>query len=474
MQILGSLIELSNDPASLPLPWWYRAPLGLLSGTPVFVALVRTSERPVGDLVVTVLDPMKWQRMVSVQCEELDEPGLIGRVFDSVYPLNIAIAEAVTVETGDKHQVSLICEPYGGDSDVDGDGVAEQLRSHGFTTPDVQPFLKKLPPILWHDTDQVDHGWLRRCDWLQQVMEHYPEASSAVDLTKAVVSADTEKRILRFVFPKKGAITVEIEHADKPGALKAIANAFLESKINVLSGLLRRGGAKPRNAVLIAICEPIKSSTAEEIRQTLEGHLRQVPEEFRAKPTIYEGKPTSEVIYPRHPQELVARVPTFLLPTIQESRRQIPKGHIPIFISRRFLSGERRNRIVARVRKVLHEQKCHPVEALPEPADLNTALMEVSAQMWLSKAGIVLVAGGSDDSFNMNLAYETGFLQGQGKPVLILVERGSDKSLYEWSIAHGIIAPRFPDDSAAFDPDNPESLDALISQWILNRLRPRR
>jgi len=35
---------------ALPLPWYHRAPLGLMSGTPVHVALQPPNRRPFGDL----------------------------------------------------------------------------------------------------------------------------------------------------------------------------------------------------------------------------------------------------------------------------------------------------------------------------------------------------------------------------------------------------------------------------------------
>src|ERR1035438_6112198 len=114
MQVLGSLVQLTEDRRALPLPWWHRAPLGLLHGTPVYLALSATSKRDVGDLLVTVLDPLKWNEMVLVEGLEEDNPGVIADIFGAIPPLNIAMAETVTLETGDQHNVTLICEPFEG------------------------------------------------------------------------------------------------------------------------------------------------------------------------------------------------------------------------------------------------------------------------------------------------------------------------------------------------------------------------
>lgn len=466
MQILGTLVELPEDPTSLPLPWWHRSPLGLLDTTPVFVALVETEKRPVGDLIVSVLDPVKWPDMIQVRCQGEDQPGFIGRVFESVFPLNIAIAETATLETGNRHDIALICEPFGQANAQEGASIEAALKERGISDLSVSRFLHSIPSIRWHNTDSVHHGWLRRTEWRQHLIETYPGTVDDVDLSRAVVSADTEKRILRFVFPRRGAKTVRIEHADRPGALRAISHVFAEAGINVLSALLRRGGARHSRALLIAICEPEHKNGNNDMAEKLNTALKSMPKEFSPIWNIRDATPAHRFIYPRHPEEIVARIPSYLRPTVREYKQRIPREKTPVFISRRFIGGSRRDRIVARVRKILEEHGCYAVEATPEPGDLRASFIEVSARMWVAEAGIVLVAGGIDKPFSMNLAHEAGFLSGQGKPVLVLVEQGSDQSMTEWSNAHGIVAPRFPADDSAFDPDSPESLDRILESWI--------
>lgn len=467
MQVLGSLIKLPERKDSLPLPWWHRSPLGFLHRTPVFVALVQTETRPVGDLIVSVLDPNLWHRLIEVESEEKDQPRVVAKVFGALYPLNIALAETVTVESGDKHKVTIICEPFG-DQQLPLQKVEENLRTAGLSHVTIKPFMRTMPPIHWQDNTEVDHGWLKDVQWRSAIKEHHSGTWKEVDLRRAVVSADTERRILRYVFPRKGAMTVRIEHSDQPGALKALTDVVADCQLNVLSALLRRGGAKAKKAILVAVCEPVTNVGSRKTRQALERSFRDLPHGLRATWKIFDGEPGENRIYPRHPEELVARVPEELRPVVQNLKGDLPDGCRPVFLSRRFVKGDRRTRIVSRVRKVLRKRGYEPLEAPPRSGNFATSLIQVSSRMWLAEAGIVLVAGTGDDSFSMNLAHEAGFLQGQGKPVLVLVERGSAESMKEWSNAQGLVAPRFAGDEGAFDPDNPESIDARIGEWLSN------
>jgi hypothetical protein len=464
MQVLGSLIKLPPNEA-LPLPWWHRAPLGLLDKTPVFLALVGSAKRPVGNLIVSVLNPSDWNRMTILEGQEEDRPGLVAEAFDAAYPFNIAIAETVTTEAGDQHHISIVCEPYGvATQDRPVEEIAAKLQKANLNGLRTREFLAALPPILWHDVFQVEHGWIRDTHWRQQIAEKYPKTVGQVDLERAVVSADTERRLLRFLFPRRGAITIKMEHADRPGALRAIAQVFKDCNLNVLATLLRRGGARPQNALLLAICEPYSDGPTDDFKTKVQRGLAALPHDLRAHAQIVDAE--QPLIYSHHPDELVARVPSLLRPLVVQYKRDLPASEMPIFISRRFLTSERKSRIVETVHTALRDMKCIPIEAQPEPGELTTSIIQVSAKMWLARAGIVLVAGGAGQAFGINLAHEAGFLQGQGKPVLILVEEGSEKGMDDWTNASGLVAPRFPADDRAFDPSNRDSIVANLRRWI--------
>lgn len=130
------------------------------------------------------------------------------------------------------------------------------------------------------------------------------------------------------------------------------------------------------------------------------------------------------------------------------------------------MKNERRERILATVLQVLNDENCVAIQALPEPGGFSTSMPQVSAKMWLSRAGLVLVSGPVEQAFSMNLAHEAGFLQGQGKPTLVLVEEGSQKGMESWTNAAGLVAPRFSPDDSAFDATNENSLPAILKHWI--------
>jgi hypothetical protein len=458
---------------ALPLPWWHRAPLGLLDKTPVFLALVGTRTRPVGSLIVSVLNPSDWEVMTIVEGQEPDRSGLVAEAFDAAYPFNIAVAETVTTEAGDKHHISIVCEPFGiaGEERLVGQ-IAQKLRQRRLKNLQSREFLQALPKILWHDVFQVQHGWIPASDWREQIAKQYPaDKLEQVDLDRAVVSADTERRLVRFLFPRRGAMTIRMEHADQPGALRDIAGIFRDCNLNVLSMLLRRGGAKPKNAVLVAICEPHLNTPLEGLRERVTTGLAGLSHRLRAHFEI--NDPDEPLIYSHHPDELIARVPQELSPLVIRYKRNLPAGELPVFISRRFLESERKKKIVETVHGTLKEMGCIPIEARPEPGQLATSLSQVSAKMWLSRAGIVLVDGGPNQAFSTNLAHEAGFLQGQGKPVLVLVEEGSEKEMNEWTNALGLIAPRFPANEDAFNPDHPASINAYIRRFAESLKEPR-
>jgi len=140
MQVLGNLLRLSEESTSLPLPWWHRAVLGLLHRTPVYIALLGSTNRPVGDLIVTVLNPENWGQMKILEGEHTDAPGVIKKVFEAVLPLNIAIAETVTIETGNKHHFCLFLEPIGNQRVKEGI-IDHNLSNKGFQGFKITPYI---------------------------------------------------------------------------------------------------------------------------------------------------------------------------------------------------------------------------------------------------------------------------------------------------------------------------------------------
>jgi predicted amino acid-binding ACT domain protein len=478
MQVLGGLIHIpASEITSLPLSWWHRAPLGLINDTGVFVALTEVSkERPVADLIVTVLDPNKWDRMFRLECSHKDKPGLVAQVFSAVYPLNIALAETVKVEKGGLHHLTLICEPASEQQDVKKEipRIKQILRKKGFDIQEPQP-LPPLPKTIWHRAGLVEHGWVRGISWRAEIERRWSAESQLVDLERVVVSADTENRILRYVFPRRGAMTVRIRHADLPGALEEITKALQKCNLNILSALLRRGGGKGVDAELVAVCEPSTSGSescgTDDAVKNLQSQINQ---KFRPQISANTGVNASETIYSRHPEEVAARVPENILGEYKKEKKKLSEqmGGVmktPIFLSRRFPGSQNEAAKIAEdVRHALVDNHCVPVEAEPTMGRApNTIYTEVSAKLWASGAGIVLVVRETAEKppLNMNLAYEWGFLLGQGKSVLVLVEDVPEcwEILHSFTNIAGLVVQGFAR-SAPSSQSN--SLHAIISAWI--------
>ncbi|MBX3404434.1 MAG: hypothetical protein KF699_13565 [Phycisphaeraceae bacterium] len=487
MQVLGDLVKLSvqEDPSGLlPVPWWHRAPLGLHSNTPVYIAITASSgdgsgpdDRP-GDLLLSVLDPNTWHDLALLTCSTSDKPGLLTKAFAIVPPLNIALAEAATMVEHRQdgkvqriHQVTVVCEPRGATKSAmeHRDRVEAAMRDQGWTTRMEQMDM----PLVSHPVDigQVVNGWAV-CKWWRLVEKQgarFPE----FDFTRAVVSADTDRRFVRYVFPRRGTHTVQVEHRDSPGALEALTAALAAAGLNVLSALLRRGGAKHGNAVLVAVCEPpngYDGSIGEIIRSalaTVDGAFRVFPP---GRSDIHDGRPAESTIYLSHPEEPIAKLDRDMLQLVRQAKKRLPQGLCPIFLSRRFFKNcPRTARLALEIKEVLRLNGCVAVEGEEQVSGLKPPFWYITEQMWNSRGAIILLAKSSDQSEASvvpNLAHELGFFQGQGKPLLILEEVGLDADLLKFSNIAGANKPRFDASDEAFDHSNRFSLRSRIEKWL--------
>jgi hypothetical protein len=483
MHILGSMIRLESSEARVPVPWWHRACLGFETGTQVYVCVTDSQAGRPGDLLVSVLDPNSWDQHVSVNCVRDDEPGVIEEAFGIVHDWNIALAETVTVEGGKLHYMDFICEPYR-ESPKEGphDGIL-QLRNTleaKFREVRVTPFRPLNTSIAWSRLGTIENGWVsfqshRNSETWRNVVAGQLRilgSENDFDTSKLVLSGDTNARLFRAVIPRTGALMVKIEHADKPGVLRYLAGVLQNAGANVLSSLLKRGGAASKNAILVAVCEPAPGTRDHVLEESIRDALGRLPQSLRPDWEIRKGLVPESVIYSRHIDDVVAHVPSHLRARVVERRANLPQGKLPIFLSRRFLSAEKPREYAQKVRDVLEEAGCVVVEGEVLPGGTRTSLDEVSAAMWAARAGIVLgvdPTGESEVAFSLNLAHEFGFMQGQGKPLLLLVEAPSkvEKELDAWSNLKGITAPRFTKDFALSDSHG-QSIRAALERWLID------
>lgn len=446
------------DGRDLPLPWYHRAPLGLLSGTPAHVALQVPQERPFGDLIVSVVDPANWPLISEITAWTPDAPGVLADVYRPVPPLNIVFAEAITVDSGSRHDVRLVVEPFRRYAAAVNDrqrlDKLKRIRAHlarkGFRGADSRPVHPAGPELAWMEVGNISLGWVHVEGW-RDALDAQAKASRDAedyDLDMAVISADTERRLLRYMFPRKGAVSVSIEHSDRPGAMLDIARALAGNRLNILSSLIRRGSAPPYKAAVGVIVEPTDRPAEEgEVKERILNALEGFDPSLRVRPKVSRcvdpSDRRSEVLYPRRPQTIAVSPTEPMEAAILAVKRSFPRDKRPIFISRPFrnLADEENAKIVRELHDALHEYDCWPVEALPQPGGELAVPEDVKAKMWASDAAIVLVFvtdQTAEERFSVNLAHETGFMQGQGKQLLPVVEEGLAETISKHANLQGL------------------------------------
>jgi hypothetical protein len=473
--LTNRLVSMRGD--AIPLPWYQRAPLGLLSGTPVHVALQLPRNRPFGDLLVSAVDPVNWPYVTEVRTSRKDEPGVLAEVYRGAAPLNIVFAEAVTVDSGLHHDVRLVLEPFHRKKAID-KFVAKRIgklerrlrKRKGFSKPVSTKLHEDLGKLGWMEVGSVEHGWANVAGWRDAVRAQAKLSARAdsYDLDMAVVFADTDRRMLRYVFPRKGAITISVEHADRPGAMWDIANALAGKDLNVLSSLLRRGSAPHGKAEVVFVVEPTRKAKAATSR--VKAALASLPVELRInKPEILGAvDPEHAVLYPRRPHEIAVRPSGPMEAMILAVKETLPRGPRPIFISRRFIDNSKsyNRRVVEELARVLEKHGFVAVEALPQPGAETVVSDEVKAKMWACDAAILLVMSTPDDrQFSENLAHECGFMQGQGKRLLPLVQQGTTRKITRNANLQGLQQATFSK-KLAFERKKQGSIHEAVCPWL--------
>lgn len=468
---------------ALPLPWYHRAPLGLMSGTPVYVALQPPNRRPFGDLILSVVDPENWPFVSEVIASRTDMPGVLADVYKAAPPLNIVFAEAVTIDSGSRHDARLLLEPYYRDFGESDDEVASEaatqieelkhsLQKLKFSaTDDKQIHPDHIEPI-WTDTGTIELGWVD-IEGLWDALAVQAQASETAheyDLETAVVSADTERRLLRYVFPRKGAVSVSVKHRDRPGAMGEIAEALAGNRLNILSSLLRRGSAAASKAEVVMVVEPTdKPVMREEVELRARTALAELPYKLQVRVNVWEPVPAEEVLYPRRPHEIAVRPSIALEAEVRAIHDELPVGKRPIFISRRFVdpADDYSRQVLQELQDALEQYGCVAVEAKPQGGNERAAPDSVKARMWACDAAILLVVSTPSDEhqFSVNLAHECGFMQGQGKPLLPLVQADVVEDVVGHANMQGLQLSTFKRDSA-MNRQRPDSIHGAIRQWV--------
>jgi predicted amino acid-binding ACT domain protein len=477
---------------SLPLPWYHRAPLGLMSGTNIHVALQARAKtegegkelRPFGDLIVSVIDPENWPLVSEISAFKTDQPGLLAKVYDKAPPLNIVFAEAVTVDGGSRHDARLILEPYYRQFGDEAEDLRVQVHSkieeikawlleeQQFGDADDRLIHDDDHELVWEDEGRIEEGWVKVEGLEEAIAEQAAESKAAAsyDQRTAVISADTERRILRYVFPRKHAVSVSIKHRDRPGVMAEIAKALAGRNLNILSSLLRRGSTSASKAEVVFVAEPkYDAESQHEVEDQVREALKGLAPRLRLKVDVSGPLDPEDVLYPRRPHEIAVRPSKSLESEILAVKRTVPRKMRPVFISRRFVDPNERygQEVVGELRRALEANGCFPLEALPRPGGFGPLAPDaIKAMMWASEAGVQLVIPTDDErDFSVNLSHESGFMQGLGKPLLPLVQKNCEISIFKHANFQGLPLGTFSKENA-LKKDMPDSIASEVAQWI--------
>jgi hypothetical protein len=483
MEVMGGLIVLDRED-TLPIPWFMRSHLGLQRGCKVSYALTEdeTKEHPrkqLPDIVVSPLDPRHFHEITNVTLANSEGIGTLAEVIREIQPpINIALADSVTIEGRARHRINLVIEKADGAEDETYIDRRTSFIRRFSKAPDAYDYDLEFSEI---DKSQrkftgakavrVKDGCLKIGDLLRQIRQRYAHIVDEYDLGRVVVSSNPEQRILRYIIPRRGVITINIPHEDAPGVLRTIVEGVGDAGYNILCSRLSR---VPPDSI-VAECEPGPSAVSpQELIDSL-AMDSVYPGNFdygvRARDSLY--------LRPRHSLSVLPQ------PSYREGiRAELKKLRVPnpayrgdrkrsVFISRRFIetkTGVDANvsAMYARVRKALErgiEAAGWAMSSAPPDKAGQLIDNEIYPRLWVSDA-IIVVAFFDDGTGKMSLnqAHELGFYMGQNKPHAILIENSKIPDVNVSNYTGRQILDY--QSNVAFQDDDAGSITARVRDWL--------
>src|SRR5258706_12383010 len=123
MEVMGGVIAWDRED-TLAIPWSVRGTLGFQKGCKVSFALTQSqSSDQLRDIVVSPLDPRHFHEITNITMANREGIGTLAEVIGEIQPpINIALADRVTIEGRARHRINLVIEKADGaerDSYVD-------------------------------------------------------------------------------------------------------------------------------------------------------------------------------------------------------------------------------------------------------------------------------------------------------------------------------------------------------------------
>jgi hypothetical protein len=275
MEILAGLIRLDGDD-KLPLPWYNRPSLGLMSGTPVQISPIvskregHKKDQYPPDLILTPLEINNIPRSFHITIDTLEKSGSIGKILSAVpSTLNISLMETVTIDQRSKHRITLVIEPsYQAMSNLefeeDSNKFLEQIKSlETLNTPTKNMLSNEDTEFGRRIPSRVRRGYAKS-SIISDILKPYREKmSNAFDFQRVVISSNTEARFVRYIFPKIGAFQISIAHKDISGAMRELTSILSQLGYNILLSRISKSkspfGSAHHDSIIVAICEPVST-----------------------------------------------------------------------------------------------------------------------------------------------------------------------------------------------------------------------
>jgi hypothetical protein len=275
MEILAGLIRLKNEYA-LPAPWYNRSHLGLLTGTKVHVAAIkslREFDAP-PDILISPIDVGSLHEKLSISIDIEESVGSISKILAFIESdINIALMETVTTDQRSKHRLVLVVEP----ANVNPDNRHQSIKKFKISVNKFVKMVKLAFPgtiinpspvydasfsIISTELSDVQFGQVKSKQIMSLIEREYGHKyrKKGYDFSRVVVSSSTDGKILRYVFPKAGAFELTIPHKDMPTAMRKVSNLLNDQNYNILSSRVSKSEANvsgtSSSSMIVMICEP--------------------------------------------------------------------------------------------------------------------------------------------------------------------------------------------------------------------------
>lgn len=300
-----SISRVSDDRAShtVHLPFYHRAAVGLFPGTHVFVVPLPSSN----EVVLTPIDPDTWGDLWRLEATLLDRPGAAKQIVETLVAnkVNVLVHEGVTESTEQGqavHQIFEILDLQRYANEID--GTTQERNS--VNKPLLRP-NRLIAELVTHGQGVLCQargrdGWElsfeRMAFFFRNKDSRVHAVDASVNINKDVhipvgqlrempyvtvtdqalplhIMSDTEQKYvkLRILAPDRYYLLVEVEHAEKVGAIDTFMSVLRSYQANMID-CYSRLKTIAQTALFYALIEFDGGMTAEDV-VSLVGEIRQ-------------------------------------------------------------------------------------------------------------------------------------------------------------------------------------------------------